>query len=132
MKPAIVPQVPQDHEARTVLAGAISRLLDLWNLSTADRLALLGLSESNRAALHRYAKGEALASSRDLLDRAGHLLGIHKSLKLLYPRNEDIVHGWMSSPNQKFSGSTPVEVVRKFGLPGLVLVRGTLDTMRGQ
>ena len=132
MRHAVAHPATQDHETRSVLAVAISRLLDLWNLSTADRLALLGLSESNRAALQRYAKGEALASSRDLLDRAGHLLGIHKSLKLLYPRNEEIVHGWMSSPNQKFSGNTPVEIVRKFGLPGLVLVRGTLDIMRGQ
>lgn len=125
-----VPTVP-DKDKRAVLAVAVSKLFDKWQLGTADRLALLGLSEDNRAALQRYAKGEALAASRDLTDRVGHLLGIHKSLKLLYPRNEEIASGWMSSPNTKFDGNSPINVVRRFGLPGLAMVRGTLDAMRG-
>jgi len=120
-----------DKEKRAVLAAAVSKLFDKWGLSSADRLALLGLSEENRAALHRYARGEALAANRDLTDRVGHLLGIHKSLKLLYPKNDEIVSRWMSSPNVKFGGQTPINVVRRFGLPGLVMIRGTLDAMRG-
>jgi hypothetical protein len=123
---------PQSREARIVLARAVSRLFMHWQLSTADRLALLGLSEANRAALGRYERGQPLAASRDLLDRAGHLLGIHKSLKLLYPQNPEVVQMWMTSANRKFHGETPAEVVRRFGLPGLVMVRGTLDTMRGR
>lgn len=120
-----------DKEKRAVLAAAVSKLFDKWGLSTADRLALLGLSEENRAALQRYAKGEALAANRDLTDRVGHLLGIHKSLRLLFPRNEEIVAGWISSSNAKFGGNTPIQVVRRYGLPGLAMVRGTLDAMRG-
>ena len=65
------------------------------------------------------------AASRDLLDRAGHLLGIHKSLQLLFPRNEDIVRGWMSSGNSRFGEETPIGIVRRYGLAGLVMVRGT-------
>src|SRR5687767_377142 len=102
MTEAAAAQDGRSRDSRSVLARAISKLFDLWQLESADRLALLGLNESNRTALQRYAHGEPLASSRDLMDRAGHLLGIHKSLKLLYPANEDIVSGWMSSPNQKF------------------------------
>src|SRR5688572_17215178 len=86
------------REKRVVLARAISRLFDLWRLGPSDRLLLLGLSESNRSALGRYERGEPLAASRDLLDRVGHLLGIHKSLKLLFPRNRDIVENWMTAP----------------------------------
>ncbi len=125
---------PENHKRRerVVLAEAVTTLFDLWQLGAADRLALLGLSDGNRSALQRYARGEPLASSRDLLDRAGHLLGIHKSLKLLYPRNEEIVHGWMGSPNERFGAETPIEVVRRYGLPGLAMVRGTLDIQRGQ
>ncbi|MGH8229768.1 MAG: antitoxin Xre-like helix-turn-helix domain-containing protein [Steroidobacteraceae bacterium] len=125
---------PENHKRRerVVLAEAVTTLFDLWQLGAADRLALLGLSDGNRSALQRYARGEPLASSRDLLDRAGHLLGIHKSLKLLYPRNEEIVRGWMASPHDRFGEQTPVEVVRRYGLPGLAMVRGTLDIQRGQ
>ncbi|HLQ27376.1 MAG TPA: MbcA/ParS/Xre antitoxin family protein [Acidiferrobacterales bacterium] len=125
---------PQSRERkrRVVLARAVSRLFDSWQLSAAYKLALLGLSAANRAALARYDRGEPLAASRDLLDRAGHLLGIHKSLKLLYPRNPEVVRRWMTSANQKFHGETPVEVVSRFGFPGLVMVRGVLDAMRGR
>lgn len=122
----------RSRDERVVLARAVSKLFALWDLPAADQLTLLGLSESNRIALQRYAKGEALAANRDLLERAGHLLGIHKALKLLYPHNDEIVTGWMSSPNGKFDGSTPVDVVRRFGFAGLLMVRGTLDRMRGQ
>ena len=127
----VVPAVP-NRERRVVLAGALSKLFDLWQLSTADRLALLGMSSENRSALQRYAQGEPLAPNRDLMDRAGHLLGIHKSLKLLYPRNDALANGWMSARNSKFGGHTPIDVVKQYGLPGLALVRGTLDVMRGQ
>jgi hypothetical protein len=121
----------QDRETRVVLAKAVSRLFGSWELSAADRLALLGLSEANRSALARYERGEPLAASRDLLDRVGHLLGIHKSLKLLYPKNPNLVKQWMTSRSAKFHGETPTEVARRFGLPGLVMVRGMLDAMRG-
>lgn len=130
MDPAPHPDPAKRHE-RVVLAQTLMRLFDLWALPASDRLTLLGLSAENRTALQRYARGEPLAASRDLLDRGGHLLGIHKSLKLLYPRNEEIVRGWMSSANERFGGGTPIEAVRRFGLPGLVMVRGTLDVMRG-
>lgn len=121
-----------NRDARVVLARAVTRLFQLWKLPAADQLMLLGLNESNRIALQRYAKGEALAANRDLLERVGHLLGIHKSLKLLYPHNPQIVAGWMSSKNTAFDDSTPVEIARRFGFAGLLMVRGTLDRMRGQ
>lgn len=122
----------RSQKTRIKLATAVSRLFDLWDLDAVDRLILLGLSEGNRSALARYARREPLAASRDLLDRVGHLLGIYKSLKLLYPHNPEIVNLWMTSANRKFHGETPVAVVGRFGLPGLTMVRGTLDAMRGR
>lgn len=120
------------RDERVILARAATKLFQLWGLGAADQLMLLGLNESNRIALQRYAKGEALAANRDLLERVGHLLGIHKALKLLYPRNPELVSGWMASPNAKFEGATPIDIVRRFGFAGLLMVRGTLDRMRGQ
>lgn len=132
--PTLKPRIPtaRSRDERVTLARAVTRLFELWQLSAVDQLTLLGLSESNRIALQRYAKGEALAANRDLLERVGHLLGIHKSLKLLYPHNPEIVKGWMASPNTKFEGITPIDVVRRYGFAGLLMVRGTLDRMRGR
>lgn len=121
----------RNRDERVVLARAIIKLFELWQLSAADQLMLLGLNESNRIALQRYAKGEALAANRDLLERVGHLLGIHKALKLLYPHNPEIANGWMSSANTLFDSATPLAIARIFGFGGLLMVRGTLDRMRG-
>ena len=125
------PSTARTRDERVVLARAVTRLFELWALPSADQLMLLGLNETNRIALQRYARGEALAANRDLLERVGHLLGIHKALKLLYPKNAEIVTGWMSSPNARFDGATPVDIARRFGFAGLLMVRGTLDRMRG-
>ena len=121
----------RNRDERIVLARAVTKLFELWKLPSADQLMLLGLNESNRIALQRYAKGEALAANRDLLERVGHLLGIHKSLKLLYPHNPEIVTGWIASPTSTFDGATPIEIARRFGFAGLLMVRGVLDRMRG-
>lgn len=124
--------VERSKERRVVFAKAVTRLFDFWQLGVPERLTLLGLAPGNRLALQRYARGEPIAASRDALDRVGHLFGIQKSLELLYPRNAELQQAWMTSPNRKFHGRRPVDVVETHGLPGLALVRGTLDVMRGQ
>ena len=68
----------------------ITRLFDHWDLGTRDCLMLLGLSPGNRAALAGYRKGKPLANSRDLFDRVSYLLGIHKALRLIFPKNRDL------------------------------------------
>lgn len=117
---------------RAELAKMVMALFAHWQLSTEDQLALLGLSTSNRGALTRYRKGEALAQNRDLLERVGILLGIHKSLRLLFPHNRDLAYAWMTQRNRAFDGMTPVEAIKEWGFPGLLMVRAYLDKARGQ
>jgi hypothetical protein len=121
---------PQSQD-RGALAKMVMTLLDHWQLSTEDQAALLGLAASNRAALTRYRKGEAIGSSRDQLERVGHLLGIHKNLRLLFPQNRDLAYRWMSTRNTAFDNLTPVEVVAKWGFAGLLRVRAYLERARG-
>lgn len=120
-----------DEHRRAVLAKALMRAFDEWGLSNADRQTLLGLGANSRATLQRYAKGHPLANTRDLLDRAGHLLGIYKGLALLYPENPDLRSRWMGAPNRRFHNHSPVDVVNQYGLPGLLMVRAQIDRMRG-
>lgn len=126
---AALPEL-QSAQARRVLATAVMRLFGHWQLSAEEQLILLGLNRDSRTTLNRYRQGGAFAASRDLLDRAGHLLGIHKSLRLLFPRNRELAYAWMRSRNRAFDGRTPVEVVADYGLPGLLLVRTYLDRVR--
>lgn len=115
---------------RKILARLVIRLFEHWRLDTEDQLSMLGLSTSNRAALSKYRKGEPLASSRDLLDRVGHLLYIHKSLRLIFPQDIDLAYLWMKQRNSKFEGRTPVEMVRECGFAGVLMVRSYLERTR--
>lgn len=119
------------RDARSRLATMVMRLLDHWELSTAQQAAVLGLSVASRTSLVRYRAGEPLADSRDLLDRAGHLLGIHKSLRILFPHDRDLAYRWMTQPNRRL-GARPVDVVVEHGFEGLLAIRRYLDFERGR
>ena len=116
---------------RGALAKMVMALLDHWQLSTEEQAALLGIAASNRAALSNYRRGKPIGTSRDQYERVGHLLGIHKNLRLLFPHNRDLAYRWMSTRNKAFDNLTPAEVVKEWGFAGLLMVRGYLDRARG-
>jgi hypothetical protein len=120
----------KSRESRERLARMVTRLFEHWGLSTTEQAALLGLSPENRSTLSRYRKGEPLADSRDLLDRAGHLLGIHKSLRILFPQDRDLAYRWMTTPNRRLA-ARPVDMVVERGFEGLLALRRYLDFERG-
>ena len=119
-------------EARGALAKMVIKLFSLWQLSTADQLELLGLSPKSRALLAKYARGEVLPESRDVLDRVGLLLSIHKSLRLLYPYNAEIRHTWVNRRNTAFDNLTPLTVMKEQGIIGFARVARYLDYYRGR
>jgi hypothetical protein len=126
-----VPVDPTTRHARARLASMVMRLFEHWQLSAAEQSAVLGLSVGSRTTLSRYRGGEPLADNRDLLDRAGHLLGVHKSLRLLFPHDRDLAYRWMTAPNRRL-GARPVDLVIQYGFEGLLAVRRYLDYQRGQ
>ncbi len=121
----------ENSDARRKLARMVTRLFELWGLPTADQLELLGLSRTSRAQISRYRKGGALPSSRDMLDRIGWLLSIHKSLRLLYPRNESIRYTWVKRRNQILGDQRPLDIMKYQGLIGIARVARYLDFLRG-
>ena len=118
-------------ENRGALAKMVMTLLDHWALTTEDQAALLGIALTNRAALTRYRKGDPIGTSRDQYERVGHLLGIHKNLRLLFPQNRELAYRWMTTRNKAFDNLTPVDVIKEWGFAGLLMVRAYLDRARG-
>lgn len=116
---------------RRVIAGMLMQLFDHWGLSAEEQLDLLGLSATNRAALTRYRRGEPLSASRDTMERAGYLLGIHKNLRVLFPHQRELAYAWMKTPNRAFERKTPTQVIRDYGFAGLLMVRAYLDRALG-
>jgi len=121
----------ESGQARKKLARMVTRLFELWDLPSGDQLKLLGLSRTSRALISMYCKGEAAPTSRDRLDRIGWLLSIHKSLRLLYPRNENIRYTWIKRRNRVLDDQRPLDVMKYQGLIGIARVARYLDFLRG-
>ena len=117
--------------SRESLARMVTKLFDHWGIPSTDQCSLLGLSPTSRMTLSRYRKGSSLDNNVDLLGRVGHLLGIHKSLRIMYPYNRELVYRWVTAPNQRFDGKTPLEIMCH-GYEGLLAVRRYLDFERGR
>jgi hypothetical protein len=121
----------RDRASRSRLARMVVQLLDHWQLAAADQAALLGLSSESRATVARYRRGEPLGDSADLLARAGHLLGIHKALRIMFPHDRDLAYRWVSTRNRRFGDRTPLEIMTQ-SYEGLLAVRRYLDFERGR
>jgi len=121
-----------ERDRRQSLARMVMTLFDHWKIAPEDQLILLGLNPESRVTLKRYREGNPLSDNRDLLDRVGHLLAIHKSLRIIFPHNRELAYRWMSVRNNYFQRMTPVEVVRQYGFTGLLMVRSYLDRERGR
>jgi hypothetical protein len=123
----------EDPNARKKLAIMLMKLFEHWELNQRSQTNLLGISELSRSTLDKYRKGEnALPKTRDMLDRVGYLLAIHKALRLLYPKNPHVRYSWVSRPNRAFDNLTPLEVMQSQGVLGIARVARYLDFIRGQ
>jgi hypothetical protein len=120
-----------DRATRVRLARMIMRLLEHWGLSAEDQCLLLGLSPTARTSLARYRRGEPLADNMDLLGRVGHLLSIHKSLRIIFPHDRDLAYRWVTQPSDRFGGRRPVDIMRE-GYEGVLAMRRYLDFERGR
>lgn len=122
------PQMNLDNEQkRRQLTKMVTRLFDLWKLSTADQLELLGLSANSRRMLSQYRKGKALPGTRDMLDRLGWLMVIHQDLRTLYPNNPEICYHWVHERNRYLDNYTPLEIMKKLGFLGIYRVAQLLE-----
>jgi hypothetical protein len=121
-----------DADTRRRLAKMCLRLLELWGLNRRQQAIMLGLSPETRSTLRRFAQGAPLPDQRDILDRAGHLMGILKSLELLFPENPELVETWATTRDRALGGATPYEIVAAEGVAGLRDLRAYLDYLRGR
>ena len=119
------------RSSREKLARMVMTLFEHWDLAPADQAVLLGLSPQSRTTVARYRRGEPFADSADLLARSGHLLAIHKALRILFPHDRDLAYRWVAAPNRRFGDAPPLEIMKR-GFEGLLAVRRYLDFERGR
>src|ERR1700751_5771458 len=87
---------------------AFGRIAELWHLSIAEQLTLLGLS--SRSTYFKWKKDEEVHLPRDTLERLSYVLGIYKSLQILLP-DAAAADGWLRRPNSEplFGGRSALE-----------------------
>src|ERR1700694_445600 len=120
-------------ENRTRLSpAAIKGLLRIamhWNLRDEDTRVLLGgmSSGSFYALKNRTTK----RLDEDQLTRISLLIGIYKALNILY--SEKLADAWITLPNTNtmFGGDSPLNYVKRGGIPAFVRLRQLLDARRG-
>ena len=123
-----------DPDVRKRLSGPALRtffnLAAAWQLSVVEQRALLGWPAAS--TYHKYKAGEHGALSFDTLTRLSLILGIYKSLQVLYPE-QGFADRWIRLPNSNalFAGGTPLSVMTDGGIDGLYRVRRLLDGRRG-
>ena len=127
-------RVRPEPDARKRLSGpalrTFFRIAAAWQLTVVEQRALLGWPAAS--TYHKYKSGDLGALSFDTLTRLSLILGIYKSLQLLYPEPR-FADGWIRMPNTNllFGGTPPLTLMIDGGIDGLYKVRRLLDGRRG-
>ena len=118
-------------DAAVILPGIFKMLGDEWGLNNEQQMRLLGLSSRQTLANWKRAPGGATLS-RDLQERLSYLLGIYKSLRILFP-DPELGRRWLFAPNSNkaFGGDAPMARLLNGLVVDLAFVRQFLDYERG-
>lgn len=107
---------------------------DLWRLSEAERLLILG--SPARSTYQNWTKSvrehRDIVLSVDELTRISLILGIHAALMILHKSEADAL-AWLRTPHggQVFGGQRPLDLIISGTQDGLHSVRRFLDAARG-
>ncbi len=106
------------------------RVADLWELSVAEQMTLLGVTA--RSTFLSWRKDPNVVLPRDTLERISCVLGIHKALQTLFP-DERMADEWIRRPNTAglFGGRSALDRMLSGQVADLFVVRQHLDAQRG-
>jgi uncharacterized protein (DUF2384 family) len=107
---------------------AFFRIMDAWSVGDAEARVLLG--SPSRSTFYNYKRAEGGSLAADTLERISYVLGIYKSLQLLFP-NPEQADGWMKKPNEAFGGRSALDHTLGGKVVDLAGVRTYLDAVRG-
>ncbi|MGC1863983.1 MAG: antitoxin Xre/MbcA/ParS toxin-binding domain-containing protein [Methylocystis sp.] len=106
---------------------AFFSMAERWHLSTDEQIILLG--SPGRSTFFKWKK-EGGSIPPDTTERLSHMLGIWKSLRILFTIDER-GDEWMRKPNEYFDGLSALEVMLSGKFIDLYKVRSYLDAQRG-
>ena len=131
-EPAVLVDLNSRAERERLSQSALKgffRLATAWNLRDDDARELLGGLSSS--AFYDWKKNPDRVLEVDRITRISYLLGIYKSLHILY--GDKLADEWVQLPNTNpiFAGRTPLAFMLGGGLLAMQSVRRLLDARRG-
>jgi hypothetical protein len=129
-----LPDLSRPEERRRLSAAALKALfniVDRWQIRDEDARQLLGGISNGAYYLLKNARASGKTLDQDRLMRISYLIGIFKSLNILY--SQRLADQWMQLPNTNpiFAGRTPLDYIVRGGTPAMDIVRSLLDARRG-
>ena len=127
-----VPDLTEAATRRRLGPAAIEaffRIVDVWGVKNDDAMALLGgVSNGRYYELKKHRRGML---TQDELTRISLLIGIFKSLNILF--SQKLADEWVTRSNSHamFGGEAPLTALIHGGVPGILNVRRLLDSRRG-
>jgi hypothetical protein len=131
----VFPDLSRAEERRRLSPAALKALFRIathWKLRDDDVRDLLGgISSGAYYLLKQNPPAAATPLNQDRLLRISYLIGIFKSLNILY--SQRLADQWMQLPNTNpiFAGRTPLDYILRGGTPAMDIVRRLLDARRG-
>ena len=110
------------------MARATVNLFRKWELTDAQAVVLLGGLSARTWA--RWKTGAIGRIPRDLKCRLSNLMGIHKSLRIVFT-DTNRSYDWINRPNDAFRGASALDVMLGGELTDIMRVRRYLDSVRG-
>jgi hypothetical protein len=132
---AVLPDLSRLEERRRLSAAALKALFNIlnhWKIRDEDARELLGgISNGNYYQLKKNPRTPGKSLDQDKLMRISYLIGIFKSLNILY--SQRLADQWMQLPNSNpiFAGRTPLDYILRGGGPAMDMLRRLLDARRG-
>jgi hypothetical protein len=130
-----LPDLSRSEERRRLSVAALKALfniIDRWKIRDEDARQLLGgISNGAYYLLKQNVSNRGKTLEQDRLLRISYLIGIFKSLNILY--SQRLADQWMQLPNTNpiFAGRTPLDYIVRGGTPAMDAVRRLLDARRG-
>jgi Protein of unknown function (DUF2384) len=131
-EPATPVDLGAKAERERLSASALKGFFNIaakWKLRDEDARELLGGVASS--SFYEWKKSPKRVLEVDRITRISYLVGIYKSLHILY--GDKLADTWISLPNSNslFAGRTPLQHMLGGGLLAMQTVRALLDARRG-
>ena len=109
---------------------AFFAIAERWGLRIVEQRRLLG--EPPESTFYKWKREREASLGRDVLERISYVLGIYKSLQILFP-DAARADAWVRRPNSAptFGGRSALERMLSGNVADLYVVREYLDAQRG-